>query len=462
MIDKERKRGSSRKTDHMMSDCDKEDEESSSVRSKDTPPFFSPTPLQTKSESSVCSGLYVKSDWSKDSPPYFSDEPQKETQEDQLSYCSLSQDLLRDPVSPRCENWGQGDKPEWSQCAERSQTQHGLQTAKDSGLQEVLYQHKINLRKRSVRNCRKAVLAECWLTRTHYELVVSALKSNPSYLRKLDLRGSRLQDSGVELLSAGLESPHCRLQSLSLANSALTEISCASLVSVLKSNFYLRELDLSRNDLKDSGVKLLSAGVNSLEALRLSDCSLTEISCASLNSALKSNPSHLKEMDLSRNNLQDSGMKLLADGLEGSDCRLEALRLNDCKLGESCCSSLATVLNAKPSHLRELDLSYNSLQDSGVKLLSAGLESPNCRLETLRLICCLLTDGSCPPLASALKSNHSFLKELDLRGNNLQDSGVKLLSVGLESLNCRLESLSLKDCRITESPHCRLATLRFK
>uniref|UniRef100_A0A667XVH6 NACHT domain-containing protein n=1 Tax=Myripristis murdjan TaxID=586833 RepID=A0A667XVH6_9TELE len=251
--------------------------------------------------------------------------------------------------------------------------------------------------------------------------------SNP-HLTELDLsENHRLQDSGVKLLSAGLESPNCRLKTLRLRHCRLSESSCASLASALKSNPHLTELDLSENQLQDSGVKLLSAGLESpncrLETLRsdlfvclklgfcqshmtsikktnqtqlceggltqictLLYCWLTESSCASLASALKSNP-HLTELDLSENQLQDSGVELLSAGLESPNCRLKTLRLRHCRLSESCCASLASALKSNP-HLTELDLSENHrLQDSGVKLLSAGLESPNCRLEALRSDC---------------------------------------------------------------------------
>jgi len=59
-------------------------------------------------------------------------------------------------------------------------------------------------------------------------------------------------------------------------------------------------------------------------------------------------------------------------------------RLSSCDLTDECCKTVALALQTPNSPLRELDMSGNDLHDSGVKLLSDGLKSPNCQLEILR------------------------------------------------------------------------------
>uniref|UniRef100_H3CDY1 NACHT domain-containing protein n=1 Tax=Tetraodon nigroviridis TaxID=99883 RepID=H3CDY1_TETNG len=278
--------------------------------------------------------------------------------------------------------------------------------------------------------------------------LIPAVRNCRKELRELNLSESRLQESGVKLLCAGLESPNCKLETLILNSCGLSEISCGSLASSVTSNpSFLKELNLNSNKLLDSGVKLLCAGLESpnckLEILRLLDCSLSERSCHFLASALKSEPSRLRVLNLSENQLLDSGVKLLCAGLESPNCKLEILRLWNCGLSERSCDYLASALTSNPSHLRILNLSENKLQDPGVKRLCAYLQNPLCQLDTLRMWNCGLSESSCNSLAAALECNPSHLRELNLSENKLQDSGVKLLSDLVNSPTYKLETLGL-------------------
>nr|XP_021326501.1 NACHT, LRR and PYD domains-containing protein 3-like [Danio rerio] len=105
----------------------------------------------------------------------------------------------------------------------------------------------------------KVHLRDCGLSDEDSDALTSVLRSNPEHLRDLYLSNKKLKDSGMKLLSAVLEDPHCKLKTLWLSNCGLTDEGCAALASALRSNHeHLRELDLSENNLGDS-VTLLSA-----------------------------------------------------------------------------------------------------------------------------------------------------------------------------------------------------------
>ncbi|XP_034446013.1 uncharacterized protein LOC117764400 isoform X2 [Hippoglossus hippoglossus] len=119
----------------------------------------------------------------------------------------------------------------------------------------------------------------------------------------------------------------------------------------------------------------------------LSWCTLSEESCKGLTSSvLTSTSSNLIELDLSHNDLLDSGVELLANGLKSLQCKLESLKLSGCKVTEKGCFALASALDSNlASPLKELDLSYNHPGDSGSKRLTAIAEDPKRKLQTLCL-----------------------------------------------------------------------------
>ncbi|XP_076134605.1 NACHT, LRR and PYD domains-containing protein 14-like [Alosa pseudoharengus] len=236
-----------------------------------------------------------------------------------------------------------------------------------------------------------------------------------------------------------------QLQYCDLTNKSCSYLASA-LKTSCSSN--LRVLHLSHNKLLDSGVKFLCSALChqncTLVELQLYECDLTDKSCSYLASALKkSHSSNLRVLNLSQNMLLDSGVERVCSALCHQNCKLEELQLYKCDLTDRSCSYLASALKtSRSSNLRVLNLSLNNLLDSGVKRLCSALCHPNCKLKELQLRWCDLTDKGCSYLASALKSPSSNLRQLDLRANHqMSASAVEPLCALVKDSHCNLEKL---------------------
>ncbi|XP_072892659.1 NACHT, LRR and PYD domains-containing protein 3-like [Hemitrygon akajei] len=256
-------------------------------------------------------------------------------------------------------------------------------------------------------------------------------------IKHLNLGNCHIQCEGIQRLGPGLH----KCQELS-TNSSLTE------------------LDLSGNKLGDSGVKLVSVALRNTECkmqkLWLSDVGLTDSGAEDLVSALSTNPS-LTELNLSGNKLGDSGVKLLSAALRNPECKIQKLRLRKVGLTDSGAEDLVSALSTNPS-LTELNLSHNELGDSGVKLVSAALRNPECKIQKLRLVNVGLTDSGAEDLVSTL-STHPSLTGLDLGSNSLTDRSVPALRRLILTLPS-LEWIGLMGNRFSETGRKELEPLQ--
>ncbi|XP_058616963.1 NLR family CARD domain-containing protein 3-like isoform X4 [Onychostoma macrolepis] len=231
---------------------------------------------------------------------------------------------------------------------------------------------------------------------------------------------------------------HLSKGSLSSADLSPAQWSAVAFV-LLTSEEELEEFELQKFKKSDECLIRLSAVIKTSKRALLNDCNLTDKSCVALATVLGSD-TNLKELNMDNNNLQDSGVKLLCTGLKNINCTLEILRLSDCSITEEGYKALASALRSNPSHLIELDLTGNDPGQSGVKQLDDLLQDPNCQLKTLRFLG-PAADEACQYVTGIVGKNPLLLRELNLSERELGDTRVNQIAALLQDKHCKLNTL---------------------
>ncbi|KAG1973381.1 NACHT, LRR and PYD domains-containing protein 12-like [Pimephales promelas] len=261
----------------------------------------------------------------------------------------------------------------------------------------------------------------------------------------MNLYRAKLTDKQVEKLI-----PALRLsKSIGLMQSDLKLASVTHLATALAEG-RMTTLNLSCSTLEKESLKTICHALThtGLQSLTLNGCTLTAADCEELTKML-SGGSRLRVLILFGNQLEDQGLIHLSSALE--NCRLQEIKVFDCELTGSCCPSLAAVLQSENCCLTELDVSVNDLGQSGGMQICDALMAPKCTLEILELSRCELTEEVFRALGSVLTSGGSRLTSLSVGANNVGDSAAKHMWEALRHKNCKLQHLDLEMFTLTDA-----------
>ena len=298
-------------------------------------------------------------------------------------------------------------------------------------------------------NIKTLVLAECFRLTEQFFLFCEVVGQNSS-LTNLDLSANDIGDTGAGSLSQAL-TVNSSLTNLDLSRNSIGHTGAASLSQALTVNSSLTNLDLSWNYIRDTGAGSLSQALrvnSSLTNLNLSWNFFGDTGAGSLSQALTVNSS-LTNLDLRRNSIDDTGAQSLSQALTVNSS-LTNLYLSWNRIGDTGAASLSQALTVNSS-LTNLYLSRNRIGDTGAASLSQALTAltVNSSLSNLDLSRNSIGDTGAASLSQALTVNSS-LTNLYLIRNRIGDTGAASLSQAL-TVNSSLTNLYLSRNRIGDT-----------
>ncbi|KAI8485283.1 Nlrc4p [Branchiostoma belcheri] len=289
-----------------------------------------------------------------------------------------------------------------------------------------------------------------------------------SQLEELDLSfHSELGDAGMDVLKDGL----CSIPQLAvlrlrrgLLGVGMTAVGMALMASYMRHLAGLRELDMTENEIGDTGLKSLTDVLHVVTALQVLGLRRTRISSAGMRTLVPAlcKLTRMMELDISNNiEIGDPGLEFLVDILPYLT-GMKVLKIWDIGVTDRGIFALVEALPHLPE-LQVLDVRYNNIEESGIVSLVQTLCQPvdvarnaaphcNSTLQELHIGTNKGVTGATLETITQLISALPSLTELDLSGHydppaHLSDAAASTLAEALPRLPA-LEKLSLSNISV--------------
>ena len=278
------------------------------------------------------------------------------------------------------------------------------------------------------------------LTGTKFVEFESALSTN-TVLQSIDLKGNEINDEMCMTLCRGLRNSSS-LTSLNLSKNRVTVNSVAAINKLVSQ---LVTLNLSYNNIGDSGAQKLStalADTSVLENLSLDTAAIKHYGASFLASAIAVNRS-LVLVNLS-GNLVSTASKRIAFAMM-RNAKLQNVLVGDAHLESIGAEHFSRFMESSMS-LTNIDLFGNGITDDGCLAIANALTINR----SIRRICLsrnLIRDEGFAAISSSLVAN-DVLEILEASGNFISDIGMKKIGTVL-IISGALKELDVSDCRLT-------------
>ncbi|KAH3760195.1 leucinerich repeat kinase [Pelomyxa schiedti] len=270
-------------------------------------------------------------------------------------------------------------------------------------------------------------LSKTQLTVTGAVNVLAVLK----YLRgmkSISFSNIKLGTAGVVAITTAMRQPYFAVTTLCLSGTSLDNESMEALVQGLKIYNKIAALDLSGNCF--TNVMAICDAISSLPTLHgldLSNNNINDTGLSAIAEVLKRNNS-LKILHVAGNEFTKPSVEVLADAM-AHNVSITALNLAFNKMDSEAAQAVATLISVNKT-VQVLDISRNFFGDTGIVKISDALKY-NTSLKTLELSYNQFASAGAIALADAIRHNVT-LTYLDISDTRIGDVGVSALSKAMK------------------------------